>query len=460
MDTTFTPTCLPTRDAFARRTGSFAAILLLVAWTPSRADAPPLPEFNGKWAFGVDGFPVPPEQITREVSPRTVQLLVDAYGRAATPQDEVQLLHDLGACGSPAGNPAVEKGAADPDPLVRAAAAEAAGKTGDKAVAQALAADPDAGVRREAVLAAAAAGVPSVASAALNDRDEAVVAAALRSVASGGDADAVASLLARLPAPLKPAAAEALGRLGKPEQAAVLEPLLAGGVADKVAAVAAVAGLKAAGEMDKVRPLLSDENPAVRREAVAALGAIATADERLASAMKALGVSGRSGNPDGPSGDPDPSVREAAARVLTAYPSDQAPAALASWLGDGNTPLHDAAREALVATGDAAVPSAVKLLSDPDPRRREDGSYVLGRLGSDAGLDQHVKLLSFDRNPSKNDIDLMIQACTSMAELGPKAAPATDALVKLLAWSKEAPASAEPGAVGVGPGAALEAPAL
>jgi HEAT repeat protein len=122
--------------------------------------------------------------------------------------------------------------------------------------------------------------------------------------------------------------------------------------------------------------------------------------------------------------DPDPTVRESAAKLLQAVPIAAGVAPLIEQLDDGYAPLHHAAREALVAAKKDAVPSAVALLDHADPRRREDGSYILGKLRSDAGLERHIALLT---DP---DWDVVGQVATSLGEIGRQ--EASPAIAKLI----------------------------
>src|SRR5207244_2517569 len=79
------------------------------------------------------------------------------------------------------------------------------------------------------------------------------------------------------------------------------------------------------------------------------------------------------------------------------HPTADMVSSLIAQLGAGYPPLNTAARNALIAAALNQIPSAteaaVRLLTDPDPRRREDGSFILGGIGSDAALEQHIQLL-------------------------------------------------------------------
>jgi HEAT repeat protein len=59
------------------------------------------------------------------------------------------------------------------------------------------------------------------------------------------------------------------------------------------------------------------------------------------------------------------------------------------------------------------------MLSDPNPRRRQDASYALGHLHSTAGIDQHIALLQWDpANATKSDWPMIAQAAESLGWLG------------------------------------------
>src|SRR5439155_8565362 len=152
-------------------------------------------------------------------------------------------------------------------------------------------------------------------------------------------------------------------------------------------------------------------HPTVRREATVAIAELIDEPARQAKAIQMLG-------------DADPTVREAAAKVLTPMPSTQALAALVEQLNEAYVPLHEALRQALVHPGDdairrATIDRAAEMLSDANPRRREDASYVLGGLHSNAAIEKHVALLLWDpKNPAKADWPLIAQAAESMGFTG------------------------------------------
>jgi HEAT repeat protein len=113
---------------------------------------------------------------------------------------------------------------------------------------------------------------------------------------------------------------------------------------------------------------------------------------------------------------------------------------LAAQLDEDYAPLHEATRQALTRPRDAAVRQATielaaKMLANANPRRREDASYILGHLRSDAALDQHIALLQWDaKDPKKSDWPTIAQAAESLGLI-----PDGRALPGLMALVKSAP---------------------
>ena len=66
----------------------------------------------------------------------------------------------------------------------------------------------------------------------------------------------------------------------------------------------------------------------------------------------------------------------------------------------------------LIAVGKPAIPLATALLDSPNPRRREDGSFLLGQLRSDAALSRHIALLK------DSDWRVVAQAAKSLGQIG------------------------------------------
>jgi hypothetical protein len=117
-------------------------------------------------------------------------------------------------------------------------------------------------------------------------------------------------------------------------------------------------------------------------------------------------------------------------------PSAQALAALIAQLGEDYAPLHETTLAALAHPADApmkqaTIDAAVKLLADSNPRRKEDGSFILGRLMSGADFNQHLALLKWNaKDPKQTDWPLVAQAAESLSLIGD--AHAGDALMGLI----------------------------
>jgi HEAT repeat protein len=326
----------------------------------------------------------------------------------------------------------------DPSPQVRAEAARSAALVGGASLAaevEKLLQDTDATVRREAVLAAAAlarahGGSTHAIDRGMQDSDPQVLAAALQAAWAPEHAGQIARKLAALPKDLGAEAALALGRLKSPQQSAAVLPLLKGDVVQRAAAVRALGEMADAAQAQAALAMLSDEHPTVRREAVTAMGKLADATTRAALAIQMFA-------------DPDLTVRQAAAVVLTPVPSADALGPLAAQLKEDYAPLHVATRAALAHPANAAVRQAtiqlaVEMLGDANPRRREDASHILGHLQSDAALDRHIALLQWDpQNPGKTDWPMVAQAAESLGLIGGSAGDR--ALAPLMALIKPAP---------------------
>jgi HEAT repeat protein len=412
---------------------AFTFILALLSSVTHAQTTAPL---DKKLDYGDEGLIFPPAVSINGHVPRTAQLLGDAY-RAKQPLEwrRVQLVADLGRVTLPAAGPYLVDAMTDVAPAARAEAARSAAMIDPPMVmlltaAEKLLGDADVTVRREAVLAAAnlARRLDQPTSAidrGLADAQAPVIAAALQSAWTPAHAKAIAQKVPSLPKSLHAEAADALGRLELPEHASALMPLLAGDVPTRAAAVRALGEMKVADTTISVQKMLGDPHPTVRREAIAALAKLGD----LGGAGKPIAV--------GMLKDPDLTVREAAVRVLTPVPSAEAVAAVAAQLREDYGPLHAAARAALIQPGDdavrkATIETAAGLLKDADVRRREDGSYVLGRLRSDAAFETHLALLTWTMSPkSDTDWPLVAQVAESLGLIGD--ARASEPLMKLVA---------------------------
>jgi HEAT repeat protein len=117
----------------------------------------------------------------------------------------------------------------------------------------------------------------------------------------------------------------------------------------------------------------------------------------------------------------DPTVRQAAAEVLGANLNPSVVAPLVAQLPTEYRPLYLATRAALIAAKDeptrqACIMAAGALLHDANPRRQEDGSYILGRYRSAHELERHIVLLAHESVDT--DWALVRQAVESLGLIG------------------------------------------
>jgi HEAT repeat protein len=383
---------------------------------------------DGKLDFGAEGLVFPPAQVVNGHGPRTAQLLGEAYRRNEPLEwRRVRLIADLGQVARSEGAPFLMDAMKDPSPAVRAEAARSAGMIAEPPPSllvqlENLLGDQDPSVRREAVLSAATLArtlnqTTAAIERGLADAQPGVIAAALERAWTPEHGKLIAQRLPTIPAPLHAEAAEGLARTKATGEATALLPLLNGDVADRAAAARALGDLGNADTHDELVKLLTDPHPTVRREAITA---IAKLDRDVARKPLAIPLLN----------DPDLTVREAAALVLTPIATTEALQAIASQLPEDYAPLHAAVRRALARPADdavrqATIATAVALLGHRDARRREDGSYVLGRLRSTDGFEAHLALLEAELSAtSKTDWPLVAQAAESMGLIGDRRAAA------------------------------------
>jgi HEAT repeat protein len=393
---------------------------------------------DGTLDFGSEGLSFPPAVVVNAHTPRTAQLLGEAYRRNdPVVWKRVQYIADLGQVALPAAAPYLLDAMKDPSPLVRAQAARSAAMVRDASLAsglERLLTDPDPTVRREAVLSVSMSPSSALIARALDDPDRDVIRAALDVASTNEDAQRISTKLRRtLPPDLQAQAALALGRLKATAHASDVVPLLRGDVVQRVAALRALSEMGDPAQASAVLDLLDDPHPTVRREAVAAMAKLADASTRQNRAIRMLA-------------DPDLTVRQAAAEVLAPMSSPEALAALAAQLGEDYAPLHAATRAALVCPANpemrqATIRLAAAMLSDANPRRREDACYVLGRFRSDAAIEQHIALIKWDPASSADRADwpLIAQAAESLGLIGD--ARAIDPLMGLVQRSPGAMAN-------------------
>jgi HEAT repeat protein len=434
------------------------ALLLAALLAPRAAlgeDAATLPAaLEAVLPLGDEGFPSPPGPITpaaplNMTTARTVGLLADAIDKAPTPADRARLVADLGECKRTEAIAPLALAMKSDHPLVRAQAARSVAVmatenrlldalsplAGDLAT---LAADASPSVRREAVLAADAIGAHDVIARALGDSDATVLVAACRCASTPQHAQLIAQRIGAWPAPVQIQACAALGRLKPDAAGAALAPLLGGPVPIRAAALRALGQAASTRQAPAVQSCLSArEHPTVRREALLALVGVTDKPTQSARARVALD-------------DPDPTVRQAAAQVLAAAPSADALPQLVKLLSDAYDPAYLAARQALVAIGQQALDAAAQLLASDHPRRREDGSYVLGHLRSRHALGPHAALLGETDKPQP-DWPLVSQVARSLAMIGDR--QAGPPVAEALRVTRRKLAAASP----VGPGTITEA---
>lgn len=398
------------------------AVVCVASWRVAGAE-PTLPD--GKYGFGTEGIPAPAGVEVVGTPVRAVALLADVYARATDPLTRIQLLRDLGQTRLAEALPHLQKACTDSDPLVRAEAARSIGENRrpeGAALLKPLLSDPDAGVRREVVIAGAKLGDPSFSAVGFSDTDAGVIAAAIRVASSSDHADALAIRLPNFSPVRQVDAIRAIGRLGAgASHTDAIAGFLSGNLAQRVSAAEAAGLLKASSLAPRLVALLEDEHPTVRRTSITSLGQVLEPDQKRGHALVMLN-------------DTDPTVRAAAARVLVGAPHVSVVEPLTARLTDRYTPVHDAARDALLAamtnasSASVATDAAVRLLSDTAPERRADGSWLLGRRKSSAGLRRHIDLMT------DNSLLVTAQAAESLGLIG--RAEAGDALVSFVTRAK------------------------
>jgi HEAT repeat protein len=404
-------------------------LLFVVSAFSGTIDLPPI---DKPLPFGIDVIPLPPPPSSNDTNPRTVQLLAEELQLPGTmPDRKAELIGDLGHTQLAVALAPLCKAASDSDPTIRAAIARAIGMIHDpnsgntearEEIAR-LAVDVDAQVRAEAIRSAAAFGMQNTVTAGIQDGDPDVVAAAL-SVAGIEQSQALMPRVADPDERLRILAIDAVARARIATEADAVAAQLDADVPTRIEAIGALSAVNSTRHAQDILKMLSDVHPTVRREATTALPNILSASDAQSHAIAMLS-------------DGDESVRTAAALVLVEVPGPAAVAPLSEQLSDPYLPLHDAARTALLATGNATVQVAANLLGDRNPRRREDGSYLLGMLASGAAFEQHVKLL--------DDTNWLVvaQAAKSLGQISnPAAAPD---LVRALDRAISAIAKAGPG---------------
>jgi HEAT repeat protein len=369
-----------------------------------------LPPIDKPLPFGAESLDLPGGVVTNKTSPRTADLLAAELARPGVPHHRrAELVADLAATKLPNAIGPVISAAVDTSPVVRATVAAALGELAEtqpsnRALVETvgrLVVDGDATVRAAAIRSAAVVGRGDLVTAGLNDADLSVVATAL-TVAGADAAVGIAARIADSDASLSALAIDATARNNLATSADAITARLRATDAPLpvlVSGLRALGTLKATSHGQVVVGFLSHAHPSVRREATAALSEVLPADDARQRGIAMLA-------------DADESVRATAAVTLGRVPGAATVAPLVKALSDPYTPLHDAARQSLVAAGAPAARAAAALLDDADPRPREDGSYVLGALASREGYARHVELLK------DADWRLVAQVAGSLGQIG------------------------------------------
>lgn len=399
-----------------------AAIGNVVAWCGVGAQTHPAR--IAPLEYGSAMFEIPPATESNTTSPRVVELLTEALRANPIVPHRVELVGDLGRCGLPAALPPLISAMSDPAPAVRAEAARAAAELGDAAAIpalKALLADGNSNVRREAIRAGAALNDGLFVITGLKDTDESIFAAACALATNEEHDELIAARLASTSMNARTIGVRALGRRGAVHHASVIaEQLDTTDTPLIVAAIDSLREIKATVYLASVRRFLDHPHPTVRRAAVMSMATLGSPQDQVSIAGQMLD-------------DPDLSVRHAAVDLVVAYPSVELIPRIVPQLGAEHRPLNGAARRALVAAAVApmqlAIDFAVSLLDDPDPKRREDGSFILGRARTEAGLERHIQLL---KDP---DWGVVHQAAESLGYIG--STNATTALAALVNVTKD-----------------------
>jgi HEAT repeat protein len=367
------------------------------------------------------GNDAPPALAVNQTPPRTVELLIAALAEKPPTARRIELLRDLGASMRPEAVSTLVQTLSDQELSVRCAAAAALGALGEKsalAILSKASGDPEAEMRIAVLRAAGRLGDTSLSDRALQDADERVFVAAC-ALARTGD-ETIVSRLTSLSVGPRCVALRTLGsHRYAPAVQVISSELKSDSVAVVVASIHALAQIGVAPAGLEIQQFLNHAHPTVRRAALDATMRLCDPATQRSAAKAALG-------------DGDWSVRAAAVNIFAAHPDVAVLPQLLDQLPIADATLHASARRAIVSTAtddlSACIAAATRLLHDADPRRREDGSFLLGELKNDAMLDVHMKLLD---DP---DSRVVRQVARSLGQIGAK--PAAGELIKLAARFK------------------------
>ncbi len=381
-------------------------LFLLSAVASAGASSVILPSIETPLPFGINVISLPPPARVNLTSPRTVDLLTAELRKPeTTPDRKAELIADLARTQLQSAAIPLINAAGDPDPAIRACVAQALASLADPSTSDAikrLSIDNDPEVRAEADRAAGALHLQDLVSAGIRDPESEVVCASL-SVAADPQAGEIAARLADPEINIRVAAINAVARADLQRRFRCRRCAPRQGSRHEHRSRPGIGVIGAASHANDVVKLLSDPHPTVRREATMALVGVLSPADAQSLAIKMLA-------------DDDESVRTSAALTLAKVPGLAAVVPLVKQLSDPYVPLHDAARSALLAAGSAAIPAAENLLDDPNPRRREDGSWLLGTLHNPTAFHRHLALLN---DP---DWNVVAQAAESLGEIGDSSA--------------------------------------
>ncbi len=419
-----------------------AATAVSGLWTPSLTSiawCDVVPNSGGRLDYGLEGLDIPLAPLLNDTTPRTTQLLGEALRSATTTAAKVQFICEVGMCQMPESVVIIKPLITDSEPMVRGAVCgaienlascpgttrglkDAIRKEADlvTALGKVMAEDTDARCRIAALDALVALQGPDSPAilAAVAPRtvpDAGLVARALAHASRPAHLEMIQKLWPSLPESSRVIATVALGRIGDPRGAELVLALAKGDVPARLAMLDALGGMKATSQVAVVKSGLADPHASVRRAAVGALQTVATPQMRRSQGLSRLK-------------DSDSTVRQAAVTLLGANILPELAKPIASQLSDPYQPLYAAALKALWTSPDPAVRQAcidvaASLLDNPDPRRQQDGSYILGRYRSDAALEKHIELAATFETP-KPDWALVAQAAESLGRIGrPEAKP-------------------------------------
>lgn len=413
--------------------GLWTSPLTSIAWCDV------VPNSGGRLDYGMEGLDIPEQPLVNGTTPRTAQLLGEALRSAGTTAAKVQFICEVGMCEMPESLSIVKPLIGDSEAVIRAevcaaieSLANCPGTTrGLKetirkdselvtALGKVMAEDTDARCRIAALDALVALQGPDspailAAASARAVPDAALVVRAISHASRPAHLEMIQKLWPSLPESTRVVAAAALGRIGDPKGAEMVLMLSKGDVPARLAMMDALGGMKATSQVAVVKAGLADPHPSVRRAAVAALQTVAALEMRRVEGLTRLK-------------DSDATVRQAAVELLGANILPDLVKPISGQLSDRYQPLYAAALKALSTSPDPAVRQAcidvaAALLDNPDPRRQQDGSYILGRYRSDAALEKHIELAASFEN-AKPDWALVAQAAESLGRIGrPEAKP-------------------------------------